>query len=268
MDRLNRIRAVVAGLALTGVALMGCATIPMVVPASEGTPLEGPFWLLESTINPQSETHTVLPRTQVTIVFQDGKISGSDGCNQYFGTYSLEGSKLTITLEGSTMMACPELIMTQGEAFTAGLSSTAAYEIQAKTLTLKNAEGGTVMVLQASPQELVGTRWQAIAVNNGKQAVVSLIEGTEITAEFDAEGKLFGSAGCNQYNGPYDVEGQQIRIGPLATTRMACPQPEGVEAQEAAYLAALEKSTVYELVGTNLTLRDAQGATQVEFIQP
>jgi heat shock protein HslJ len=268
MGHLKRFRSAAAGLVLTGIALMGCATIPWVAPASQGTPLEETFWLLESYVDLQGGTHTVLPRTQVTIAFQDGKISGSDGCNQYFGTYSLEGSKLTITPEGSTMMACPELIMTQAAAFTAGLSSTAAYEIQGKTLTLKNAEGGMVMVLQASPQELVGTRWQAIAVNNGKQAVVSLIEGTEITAEFDAEGTVFGSAGCNQYNGPYEFEGKQIAIGPLATTRKACPQTDGAEVQEAAYLAALGSSVVYELVGTNLTRRDAQGATQVEFIKP
>jgi hypothetical protein len=44
----------------------------LIVPASEGAPLEGPFRLLVSYVDPQGGTHTVLPRTQVTIVFQDG----------------------------------------------------------------------------------------------------------------------------------------------------------------------------------------------------
>ena len=269
MGDTNRLRKLSAGLLLAGIALTACATLPMAASPAEGSvPLEGTFWLLESYVDAQGESHSVLPRTQVTIEFRAGKVAGSDGCNQYFGEYKLDGTSLTVSPLGSTMMACPELIMNQAAAFTAGLASTASFDVKGQTLTLKNAEGGSAMVLQASSQDLSGTDWEAITVNNGKQAVVSLIKGSRITALFGADGTVSGSAGCNQYNGPYEVEGAQIRIGPLATTRKACPQPEGVEAQEAAYLAALEKSTSYELVGTNLTLRDEQGATQAEFIRP
>jgi heat shock protein HslJ len=268
MAYLEGLRRLTAGILLMGLGLAACTTIPIGVAPAASMPLEGTVWLLESYVDAEGETQSVLPRTQVTTEFQDGKVTGSDGCNQYFGEYALDGTSLTINPLGSTMMACAELIMNQATAFTAGLAGTASFDVLGETLTLKNAEGGTLLTFAASSKELSGTSWEAIAVNNGKQAVVSVIEGTQITAQFGADGTVSGSAGCNQYNGSYEIEGKRIRIGPLATTRMACPQPEGVEAQEAAYLAALEKSTTYELVGTNLTLRDAQGATQVEFIKP
>jgi hypothetical protein len=35
--------------------------------------------------------------------------------------------------------------------------------------------------------------------NNGKQAVVSVVIGSELTADFKADGNLGGSAGCNSY---------------------------------------------------------------------
>ncbi|MCJ7514245.1 MAG: META domain-containing protein, partial [Anaerolineales bacterium] len=186
----------------------------------------------------------------------------------YFGVYQLDGSKLAIQPQGSTMMACPELVTAQAEAFTAGLGSTSTFTIEGQKLALKDANGKAILTFQASSQDLAGTTWNAIGVNNGKQAVVSLVLDTEVTAVFNDDGTVTGSAGCNTYNAPYELEGKQIKIGPVATTRKFCAQPEGVMEQETAYLAALEKATTYELVGTNLTLGDSQGATQVEYVRP
>ena len=49
------------------------------------------------------------------------------------------------------------------------------------------------------------------AYNNGKQAVVSGVADTEVTAVFGADGQLSGSAGCNRYNAPYTVDGDRLR---------------------------------------------------------
>ena len=42
------------------------------------------------------------------------------------------------------------------------------------------------------------------AYNNGKQAVVSGLADTEVTALFGEDGTLSGSAGCNRYNAPFE----------------------------------------------------------------
>ena len=50
------------------------------------------------------------------------------------------------------------------------------------------------------------------------------------TIEFDAEGKVVGSGGCNRFTGGYTFEDGRLEIGPLAGTKMMCP--EAVMAQE------------------------------------
>ena len=97
--------------------------------------------------------------------------------------------------------------------------------------------------------------------NTGTQAVTSPIAGTTLTATFTAGGEVGGNAGCNNYSGPYKLDGTSLTVGPLATTMMACEQ--AILDQETAFLAALQTPTTVETSGATVTLRDASGATQV-----
>ena len=98
--------------------------------------------------------------------------------------------------------------------------------------------------------------------NNGREAVVGLLEGTEITLNFD-ETDLNGNAGCNNYFAGYAVKGKHILIDPPGSTMMFCEAPEGVMAQEAAYLAALESAATFRIEGDQLWLRTAEDAIAV-----
>jgi heat shock protein HslJ len=51
------------------------------------------------------------------------------------------------------------------------------------------------------------------------------------------------------------VDGDKIKIGPLASTMMACADPDGVMEQETQYLAALQMAQTYQLEGKVLELR-------------
>jgi heat shock protein HslJ len=68
--------------------------------------------------------------------------------------------------------------------------------------------------------------------------------------------KVQGSAGCNRMTGTYQLDGQKLKFGPLATTRMACPAME----TETAFLKALQATTRYEVRGSSLTLYGADTA--------
>ena len=57
-----------------------------------------------------------------------------------------------------------------------------------------------------------------------------------------------------------------MSFGPLITTRRAC-MSEAANAQEQAFLAALEATTTFEMQGP-ATLRDADGAMQVTLVRP
>ena len=107
---------------------------------------------------------------------------------------------------------------------------------------------------------LENTAWEVISYNNGKGGVVSVIIGSEISAEFGEDGQLTGSAGCNNYNASYEVDGENIKIGPAAAMRKFCPEPEGVMEQEAEYLAALETAARYEIENDRMDMYTEEGS--------
>lgn len=72
--------------------------------------------------------------------------------------------------------------------------------------------------------------------------------------------RVTGSGGCNRITGSYQRTGHDLKIGPLAATRMACVEADrGV--LETGFLGALQATTSYALVGSQLTLLDAGGRT-------
>jgi heat shock protein HslJ len=86
---------------------------------------------------------------------------------------------------------------------------------------------------------------------------------TALTASFDANSTVAGSAGCNNYNGPYSVSGNAISIGPLGSTNATCGQD--IDTQEQVYLTALQSAATYQLTGTQLVLWDAAGGEVLRF---
>ena len=114
-------------------------------------------------------------------------------------------------------------------------------DVQPNTLRFEIAKSLLqVGFVALTPTNLTGTTWRANGINNGRGGVESLVSGTTVTAIFGTDGTVRGSAGCNTFNGGYQVSGASIRIGPLASTRMAC-SPEAIMTQEQAYLAVYGK---------------------------
>jgi uncharacterized lipoprotein YbaY len=112
---------------------------------------------------------------------------------------------------------------------------------------------------------LAGTSWTVTAYNNGRDAVVNPILETKLTATFDGEGTISGTAGCNQYRAPYEASSESLTIGLPISTMMHCQEPEGVMEQELAYLAALQIAATYRFRGNLLEMRAADGALAVIF---
>ena len=71
---------------------------------------------------------------------------------------------------------------------------------------------------------------------------------------FDAAGgRLSGSGGCNRITGSYQLDGDRLTFGPIASTRMACPEAMD---QEQAFLKALAAVRSYRIPGGTLELLD------------
>jgi heat shock protein HslJ len=232
--------------------------------SSQGGKLTGKVWVLDN-LNGKPP----VAGTQITAAFTaDDKVGGTAGCNSYSGQYSVSGSKIQFAGPmASTMMACAQPVMDQENAYFQALAAAKSYAVNGDQLALKDSAGSVVASYNAQSQDLAGSSWLAIGYNNGKQAVVSVSAGSELTAIFGKDGNLTGSAGCNEYNGPYKVDGAKITIGPLASTRKSCNDPEGVMEQETQYLTALQSAATYQIEGNRMELRTAAGALAADYIR-
>jgi heat shock protein HslJ len=230
--------------------------------SSSSQSLVGQPWLLTE-LNGQ----VPIPNTTITAEFtEDGSVSGSSGCNQYTTSYTVDGDQLNFGEQvASTMMACLEPVMEQEREYLQALTATATFEIEDDVLVLLDADGNELARFVAVSQDLADTSWTVIGYNNGKGGVVSVIIGTEITANFSADGRLSGNSGCNNYSADYETEGESISIGEAEVTEMACPEPEGIMEQEQLYLAALYMAETYKVEEIRLEMRTSDGALVADF---
>lgn len=127
----------------------------------------------------------------------------------------------------------------------AGLAATLVPPAVAQSLSLSPG------VPMAQSATLSGSWQLANMTAGGLPTPMVPPQDTPLTAEF-SDGSLFGSGGCNRFKGGYQVEGNQLKIGPLASTMMACEQP--VMQQEMLYLKALEGAQRYEISEQGLTI--------------
>jgi heat shock protein HslJ len=100
--------------------------------------------------------------------------------------------------------------------------------------------------------------WYLIAFNEGGSSL-SIKPGTQITAFFDTQGKVAGSAGCNQYTASYEATLNGLSIGAPATTKMSCGEPAGIMTQETVYLTTIQGASGYSISGNTLTVSDSGG---------
>jgi len=84
----------------------------------------------------QREPHFILQSDQK-------RVAGSGGCNRMMGSYTLDGSKLTVSQMAGTMMACAQGMDVE-RAFHAALPRVASWRIDGEKLELFDAEGASV----------------------------------------------------------------------------------------------------------------------------
>jgi heat shock protein HslJ len=257
---MGSIRARIAAALRTGAMLLmahGLIACAASAPGKDMTPtLNNTAWTLSGLAG-----RTLPTGSTPTMQFDAGRVQGSDGCNRYSAPYTAVEGRFELGSPGvSTQMACPEPITRLASDFNAALARARSYRIDGTALVLLDAGGVALATFAPQATGLAGTAWEVTGYNNGRQAVVSVQTGTRLTVEFMSERRVSGSAGCNSFVGTYTAAGSVLTIGPLASTRKACLQPEGIMEQEAAFLRALETVATARREGERLELRTASGA--------
>lgn len=108
-------------------------------------------WLLVSYLDEEKGPSAVPPGSQVTLSFgADGKISGNAGCNDYFGTYRVDGGLLSIEGLVSTEKYClsPQGVMDLEGKYLSLLSESTRDNIDGNELTLSYYDEKKLLVFR------------------------------------------------------------------------------------------------------------------------
>ncbi len=114
---------------------------------------------------------------------------------------------------------------------------------------------------------LTGTSWTLDSYLAGNGTLVPVLPETEISARFDDDGKVTGSAGCNGYGGDYRLDGTALSVSSVAQTLKLCTEPEGIMEQEARFIDLLGSSAGYRIENDRLVITDAEGTEVLFFVK-
>ncbi len=247
-----RVGYLLAGILSISLFLAACSPATP-IPIEETMPpvLAGTNWQLES-INDVSPVGEIAP-----VLFFANELTavGYTGCNLMNAGYNIVDNQIQLDPFQSSYRVCDDELKAQEEAIIVTLDSASNYQLEGDILILTNPDDSRrATYTQLPPFPLEGTSWVLNSYNDGQGALVTVLEGTEISVDFSEGGQLSGYAGCNNYNASYETEGINLTIGPVVTTRMACDQPEGVMEQESNYLLSFENADLFYNVGVGLLL--------------
>lgn len=116
-------------------------------------------------------------------------------------------------------------------------------------------EPDTTMATTDDP--FAGTSWNLSSIDGAEP----IAGGRPATLEFNDEGRVAGSSGCNRFMGGYTFDGTALSFSPLAGTMMACP--DELMQQEQTFLKIMEQIAGYTLADDTLTVTDADGRALV-----
>jgi heat shock protein HslJ len=111
-------------------------------------------------------------------------------------------------------------------------------------------------VVTPSSDQLVGPVWQWQRTQLGSAPVVVAAAPERYTLAFEAGGRVNVRADCNRGGGSYDVDGNAMKFGAIALTRMGCPPGS----QDAEFLRSLVQAARYTIDRGELVLTLADGA--------
>lgn len=114
--------------------------------AVEAPALTGTQWFANGINNGKGGVEGIAAGTEVTATFgDDGKVTGSGGCNTYNAGYTVDGSKIKIGPVASTKMLCEGDAGTQEAAYFAALEKATTFDFVQGRLELRD-DGGALQV--------------------------------------------------------------------------------------------------------------------------
>jgi len=120
-------------------------------------------------------------------------------------------------------------------------------------------QGKQLGQIGSSGAEITAIKWRAVSI--GDEAIPA---NSGIYIRFEVDGSIEGNAGCNGFFGSLEQRGSGVGVGPLGTTRMACPDP--IMSREMSFIDAVQKTASFQSTSDSLSLLDEEGDVLVEFV--
>jgi hypothetical protein len=142
---------------ISGCSLINSASVSTTLPDSLPA-LLGTHWNLYGW-GTDNDPQSLLDGTVITLDFAGdgngltGRVTGSSGCNDYFGSYEISGDTIKITDIGATKKYCsvPDGLMTQEDQFFDELKSASGYHVYGEQLDI-DVGGGQILFFVAIHQ--------------------------------------------------------------------------------------------------------------------
>ncbi len=155
----------------------------------------------------------------ITITFTEDTVGGTAACNGYGGSYTIDGSQLTLGDIGMNAMGCQPDVAASEAAFVTALLDVDGINLSGGE-PAELALSGPATELIFAPTEpapldaLTGQLWLLEAlVSDGEEIAVA---GDPATLVLDADGSFSGSTGCRGLSGRYVVSGNGILFNEMA----------------------------------------------------
>lgn len=115
-------------------------------------------------------------------------------------------------------------------------------------------------IAQSSADTVItGIDWHPVSIGDDPVDVNTLL-----TLRFENDGKISGHGGCNRFFASYESTESGIKIGPVGSTRMACPEPQ--MSLEQRLFEVLDNTSAIEMRDARLYLVDQAGTTLAVFV--
>jgi heat shock protein HslJ len=247
---------------------------PTAQPPIVDAALEGTSWEWMSTRFNNGDLESVADPTRYALSFgPEDKVLVNADCNTGMGTYRQTEAALALGLFELTTAMCAgdskdsrflQQLGIVGEARLEGATLFLVLRDDAGIMAFRRADGaaraGTAPApLPGGPLTLQGTAWKWLQTELPAGAGAQVSDPVRYTLEFLSDSTVSVLADCNRGSGAYSRNGDRLTLGPLAATRMVCPEGSlGVE-----FLGQLSTVTAAAAADGSLRLALADGRTMV-----
>lgn len=106
---------------------------------------------------------------------------------------------------------------------------------------------------------ITGISWRPVIVGGE-----TIPDKSGMFVRFEVDGSIEGNGGCNGFFGSLQQTDSGVEVGPLGSTRMACP--ESIMSREAAFLDAVQRTKDFKVGNDQMHLLDDERGVLAELL--